>query len=108
MDCVECGSKNVVVFFIEKFPCSCCKEENRVEYYCCKECETFWKVIGEFVIDSTKFDSKDASAEPTEIKYYGNSMDDAIHRCLKCNAIAFEVDEDSYHCPKCHFEWETK
>jgi len=36
----------------------------------------------------------------------GDSMSDYIHRCLKCNAISYEVSPGNYLCPECDFRWE--
>ena len=111
MFCPGCGSGDAEIFFTEKLPCVHCGKTNKVEYYNCTECKTVWKVLGEFIIDSTKFDFADDIDEETVtgvVTTYGGSMEEAIHRCLKCNAIAYEIGPESYHCSKCGFEWEIK
>jgi len=35
------------------------------------------------------------------------TMSDFIHKCLRCNAIAFQVSENCFRCAKCDFEWEV-
>ena len=35
------------------------------------------------------------------------SMVDYIHKCLMCNAISYEKEENVWCCPTCDFEWEV-
>ncbi len=30
------------------------------------------------------------------------------HKCLKCNATAYEVEQDSYKCSECDFTWRSE
>ena len=32
---------------------------------------------------------------------------DTLHKCIMCNATAYEVDEDRYECSECTFKWEV-
>lgn len=35
------------------------------------------------------------------------TMADTVHRCLMCNELAFEYEEDKFRCgdKNCQFEW---
>ena len=35
------------------------------------------------------------------------TMQDLVHRCLRCETISYEVKPRHYHCPDCGFEWEV-
>ena len=37
----------------------------------------------------------------------GSSMQEIIHKCLRCDTTAFEIGPKLYHCPDCGFEWEV-
>ena len=36
-----------------------------------------------------------------------SSMSSMIHKCLKCQAVAYETKEGNYRCTDCGFEWEV-
>jgi len=49
--------------------------------------------------------NKDDDGCTEEFPY--RTMDEVVHRCLKCNSVAFEVMPESFVCSFCGFEWET-
>lgn len=120
--CVECSGPYVEQFYEEIVPCKHCGEETTVEYYVCSECGIMWKEVDGEIIDT----SKDAMANIDEfLDEAGNtddvpglfakeitsaeapkSMQDMVHKCLKCKATAYEVGPAKFKCPDCGFEWE--
>lgn len=113
MDCPSCGSENTSVFHIENFPCSHCSVVNEISYNFCHACRISFKETGGEVIAALRF-SGDALTGLIEeevklaVKDEGcRTMGEVVHRCLRCEAIAFEVEEKSYKCSVCDFEWET-
>ena len=32
---------------------------------------------------------------------------DTLHKCIMCEAPAYEVKKDNYECSRCDFEWEV-
>ena len=127
MVCINCGSTNTEIFFVEAIPCKDCGGLSCIEYHSCKDCQSIWKTLdGEFfksipdvpevlvddfsVFELTEEDLDTVIAEfDTFVKSVEEkpSMKDMIHHCIRCDAIAFEVKPLSFYCPKCDFEWET-
>ena len=35
------------------------------------------------------------------------TMEELIFRCLRCDHIAYEIDDEIYYCPECGFSWEV-
>ena len=119
MKCVGCGSDDAMIALIEAFPCKHCSKEIRIEYNVCKSCGITWKSVdGEFFSDTTIFDvglgnlfdeeKSDVSFDEL-IKNVKNKsyMGDYIHKCLRCQSLAYEVEKNLYRCPICDFEWEV-
>lgn len=120
MKCINCDSDDVIVVLMEIFPCRHCDGEIRIEYVVCKCCGTGWKSVdGEILSGTTFFDMGlgdifDDGDEITlnmapvidhnEDKSY---MGDYVHRCLRCQTLAYEAEENLYRCPSCGFEWEV-
>ena len=119
MECINCSNENNVVQISEEtFPCPDCDSEINIVYHACYVCGCVWKTCnGDVVGDSTiRLDellmeeisilTEDLlSAEDTN--EVSNSMEDCIHRCLKCNSICYQEAENLYKCPSCDFEWEV-
>ena len=120
MNCVDCNKESDTVFYREVYPCSTCGDLTIVEYNACKYCGTVWKTANGHPMDPAKTKIKDF-AEILDNKdfkdffdYIGKhdneiaaSMDQCVHRCLKCNTVAFEIAEGTYKCASCGFEWEA-
>ena len=127
MVCINCGSTNTEIFFVEAIPCRDCGGVSCIEYHICNDCLSFWKTLdGEYFHDKPGFpevsvdnlpvfefteedldmviDEFDAFVKSTEER---PTMKDMIHHCIRCDALAFEVDPLHFYCPKCGFEWET-
>lgn len=136
MDCFNCGSSNIFMIFDEIFRCPHCDEDIHIGYYGCNECGGIWygcddEVINGMVIDGDAFadenteflkeianglKSEDAFLsllERGDIKQLEEEdkdcMGELVHRCLKCNSIAYEIEEGVYRCSdeNCGFEWEV-
>jgi len=131
MECPNCGEESVTLL-IETFLCARCDEELNIEYNMCKSCGYAFKSMGgeplkEIVTDLgiTEMFDKDIDDFVTEV--FGSSVSDStlkiveidedaekdnmgdyIHRCIKCNELAFETEENgTYKCCDCGFEWEV-
>ena len=45
--------------------------------------------------------------EPEKDKKIGLSiMQEFLHKCIRCNSKAFEVEPKHFRCSSCDFEWE--
>jgi len=118
MICVACGSDNTSVFFSETFQCTCCNEGNTITFQICRDCGVIWKAINDSLLYGTTVTDPDLSAFISK-NISGNSefenwfdtevnitMEEVVHRCLKCNAIAFESKPNVFCCSSCAFTWE--
>lgn len=120
MTCVTCGSENTSVFFSETIQCTSCNEDNVISFQICNDCGVIWKAVNDILLRGTAFVDQELSDFISD-KIVGNpefdnwfdtteistTMNDVIHRCLKCNAIAFESKPDVFCCSSCDFTWET-
>lgn len=118
MKCISCDSDDIVVVLMEIFPCKHCNGEIEIKYVVCKDCGMGWKTVDDEILSGTTFfdvgldnifdDESDLNIAPVidhnENKSY---MGDYIHKCLRCQAWAYEAEENLYRCPKCSFEWEV-
>jgi DNA replicative helicase MCM subunit Mcm2 (Cdc46/Mcm family) len=70
-------------------------------------------IIGEEnAMDEDEFmkilEDPEAEVEVKEINIgSSNKMASLVHRCLKCNVVAYEVKAGEYCCPECGFTWEV-
>jgi uncharacterized Zn ribbon protein len=123
MKCVDCDKEGAVTVFVEVFPCNHCEQEIHLEYNLCPNCGATWKSLDGNVADNVTLINEDIDAffvntkdqsdlvdslisHLQELDVDSDSMSSYIHRCLKCNSIAYEAGEDLYRCPNCGFEWE--
>lgn len=118
MNCITCDSENTSVFFSETIKCTSCDEDNTISFQICNDCGVIWKAINDTLLKGTAFVDPDLSDfisdkivgnpefdnwfDPIEV---GPTMDEVVHRCLKCNAIAFESKPNVYSCSSCDFTW---
>ena len=116
MNCINCGSENFNTFFTETIPCAHCDEINNISYHACQSCGLIWKSIGGKILEGVMFTEPDLGQLLNEsmdkISSFmesssKNSMQEVIHKCLRCNTISFEIGPKLYHCPDCGFEWEV-
>jgi hypothetical protein len=119
MTCVTCGSENISVFFSETIKCTSCDEDNLISFQICNDCGVIWKAVNDMLLKGTVFVDPELSKFISS-NIVGNSefdnwfdvevnatMEEVVHRCLKCNAIAFESKPDVFCCSVCDFTWET-
>lgn len=131
MDCMHCGSTDTAIFFVEKIPCSHCDEITNLIYETCNDCNLMWKSVDGEVLNNS-FDSMEEIDSPLDfdmelpteeeldemIREFesiieatemseATTMQDMIHRCLRCETVSYEVKPRHYHCPDCGFEWEV-
>lgn len=123
MKCMYCGEDDSVTILVESLPCKHCGGEIRIEYNVCKQCGLAWKTVdGEVVENTTFFDmgldelfGDEFLADEFEFdipfmsphKIESSHMSDYVHKCLKCQTICFEIEENRWECPKCGFSWEV-
>lgn len=119
MECIHCEGDGKV-FAIESYPCSHCGQDLVMEYYMCGSCSLVWRTIDGVIDQSSLFTEEDrydfeaAGMEEALNELVCNendirSMDECINRCLKCNALSYEVKRGSFECsdPACGFKWEV-
>jgi len=122
MDCCVCNSSNTEVFSTEKIPCTGCGEFTELMYNVCRDCGTMWKSVGTAVIECTLTELGDFPVDISEVFAlledglrgielvdYNRcgTMGELIHKCLRCETIAYETMPGLFHCPECGFEWEV-
>lgn len=119
MKCCSCGSDKVILFFEEKLPCGHCGEDNVIVYNFCSACGCVFKSLNGEVTNAANFTDNELAAMmnmdiedvrevmQTSVAEAGpRTMDEMVHKCLKCNAVAFEVRRGEFKCSECDFEWE--
>lgn len=129
MKCFKCGSNKEASFFEETFECKC-GEKLVFNYNLCPDCGLSWRSVNDEPSDDSAVYFNDLmsfasglSGEVTEeeaelLKNMEKeidkidkvisgeaSMTDYVHKCLKCNSVAHEVEPDKYVCDECGFEW---
>lgn len=128
--CINCNGEDFIEVAIEELPCSHCGGTVKIDYVVCNTCGMIAKVVDGVVVSGALFDiqgltgadTPDIAAifEDSVITTFkigvpeghggddkNSSMFDLVHRCLKCNSVAFEKKANLWHCPDCGFEWET-
>jgi len=120
MECVECGSEDSHTVIVESITCKHCGGEVRIEYNICKACGFTWKTVdGETLADVSFVDdcldklfdedgelNSDITLNINQ-STKGGCMKNYVHRCLRCQTLCFETEEDRYECPECGFIWEV-
>jgi len=122
MKCFRCDAEQDCTFFVETMPCYHCGKSVDIEYNFCDDCGSLWKSSGEEVVEETvmnitepaglgtfmsSLDEEIATMFTKKLEDDGTMMGGAVHKCLNCNSVAFEVKEGKYQCPTCGFEWEV-
>lgn len=126
MKCINCDSIDASDFFSEHIPCSHCDETTELVYSACPDCNIVWKSVNGVAIHNSLESAReideffDAHTDPEmhdflndafkdfmEITGNSRTMNELIHRCLRCETISYEVRPRFYHCPECNFEWEV-
>ena len=116
MSCIKCGNDDVLLFTNEFIPCNHCGERVEITYYICPVCNVVWREIGGSVDMDYIFDPAEHNFNANVDSMLdfivgglggeGRTMDECVIRCLKCNAISFEIGDGLYKCSECGFEWE--
>lgn len=120
MRCIGCDSDDTVVVLMEIFPCKYCSGEIKIEYNVCKNCGVGWKTVDDEILSGTTFfdvgldaifdgDEDEVVFDMAPIIDHNKDkshMADYVYKCLRCQAICYEKEEDLYECPECGFQWE--
>jgi len=115
MLCPKCDSDNIQLFNEKIITCIHCDGTNTISTYACEDCGSIWNATNGVIETNYILSGKEAKSifdvavenhksRPVDKKAY---MEDMVHTCIRCNAIAYEVEEDQYSCPECGFTWET-
>jgi uncharacterized Zn ribbon protein len=136
MNCFKCESKQDAAFFKEVFPCLHCEEENLIEYNICPDCGWMWRSVNGVPMDDSQMHIQDLGdfaglmmgEDPPEMteeeasimenitdhlskidkmERGEASMSDYVHKCLRCESTAVDVNDGKYICRDCDFEWEV-
>jgi len=118
MECLNCQGTDVITFFNEIITCSHCKEDNNVSYNVCQTCGLIWKAVDDQPISESVFTelelgemlggSLDKFMENISHETASTgTMNEIVHKCLRCETISYEVAPCFYRCPECRFEWEV-
>lgn len=130
MKCFKCDSDKEASFFEEIFECAC-GEKLVFNYNLCPDCGLSWRSVNDepFEDSIVYFDDLMSFVSPTQedlsddemvivknmekeidkidkINTGDATMTDYVHKCLRCNSVAHEVEQDKYICDECGFEWE--
>ena len=114
MKCINCGFSTPFLFFTEEVDCFYCNEHNIIDYYLCNECgmvfrilnNTIDEVMAQLGPDRTEHLYSKMTQRAAPLDEF-KTMGEIIHRCLKCNSIAYEIKSNVYECSRCSFVWET-
>lgn len=114
--CPDCGKKTGIVMHIDKIPCTCGRSIV-VEYIACV-CGYSWRAADGVFMDGCQITVEDVEELLGEVEEFfedqdifkgensGNSMEDLIHKCLRCGKIATQTKQNLYKCTVCGFSWE--
>lgn len=122
--CIKCKDMEARPFLVEPIKCNKCDDITYIIYFKCSKCNTVWKSVNDVVvsfihaIDLDKLpiiqDLADTINKPKvipsnfKITPEVDSMVNLVTKCIRCNSIAFEIEEGIWKCPKCNFEWDTQ
>ena len=124
-ECPRCGHQTGVVVHVDEIPCVCGKLTN-VEYVAC-ECGYSWRSANDQILDECQIEVSEAEELKSDLEAFlkeqgfdlehldnanlseslGNSMQDMIHKCLRCDSLAIKVSQNLYECTECNFAWEV-
>lgn len=113
MKCVNCNSQKTIPFLIEQCDCLDCGSNMVITYNLCEECNTLWKSVNNIPVTIFDLDAEGVSLEEFINVFKQKAMDlystmeEYIHKCLKCNAVCYEIENGLFECSSCGFEWEV-
>lgn len=109
--CMNCGNTDIVKVFEEEIQCNHCGGIHTIDSFVCENCNLIWKAIDNQFVEGMVLPGDNLYEEVMELLNLdvdeNQSMNALIHRCLRCNTIAYEKKENLWHCPECGFEWEA-
>lgn len=135
MECPRCKHDFDNSFMEETILCKDCDCKNKMAYHMCPNCKCMWRSLNGEVMDHSVADLGEMMQEamgdvdviplpddPSSffegvkedlLKYarvIGGeaAMSDFVHKCLRCNSIAFPSSDSAFRCDSCGFEWEVK
>lgn len=115
--CPECGKMGGRVMHIDEFPCKC-GNVIKVAYAVC-DCGFSWRAADDTFIDGCNISIENVEQLLSEVGEFfeeqgifenennGGSMEELIHRCLRCGEIAVQSRTNLYECTVCGFSWEV-
>jgi len=135
MNCFKCENGKESAFFKEEFPCAHCDEPNLLEYNICPDCGWMWRSINGMPLEDSQINVQDLGdfaglmmgeqpemteeeaammdnitehlAKIDKMERGEASMADYVHRCIQCHSTAVDVNDGTYNCTDCGFEWEV-
>lgn len=122
MDCINCGSGKTVNILNGVSICKHCNKSSHINYYRCENCGEIWRVVdlNLDIIERVNLNKHSNTFKEDVSDLFGEVhideddhdgvvvlMSDYMHRCLMCNAISYEKNENTLCCSKCGFEWEV-
>lgn len=123
--CFNCGNEEAETFLVEQITCQDCNSIIEITYNRCEKCTTVWKAVGDEILSAMNMDeftcpaglpadyildNVDLGDIPViEHAIESDSMEDQIHKCVRCNEPAYEIDDGLYQCSntECGFQWEV-
>jgi len=124
MNCINCNSDNVISSDDFTFSCKC-GEVFSLKHHTCMTCVFSWKTLNNVPIEGVFISSdilpdfvshddineliKQPEHRKFDISNKFISMINCIHRCLRCGAIAYEIEKNVFKCGDntCGFKWEV-
>lgn len=115
MVCFKCGSSDIVELLNIEVKCKNCGEVVDVIHYSCNKCNSAWAVFDGMFLMGTVL-NKSISVVHKKVNKTGHVIDkkiehtmvETIHKCLRCNKMAYEIVDGVFKCSddKCGFKWE--
>jgi len=114
--CPSCGNNTGVVMHFEEIPCTCGRSV-KMEYIVC-ECGYSWRSADDKFLDGCIINVENVEELINEVEEFfedqgvfnnmqqGGSMEELIHRCLRCGEVVVQVNPTTFECPICGFSWE--
>lgn len=135
MKCPDCEKDSGGILYVDTITCDGCGDESTISYCACSLCDYTWRLKNDEFLDGSKideeiinqmledfeatldeelnlenilddaFDKANPARKRIPIKY--SKMSDMLHNCIKCGETAYQVDDYSFKCSACDFEWEV-
>jgi C4-type Zn-finger protein len=114
--CPSCGDNTGAVMHSESIPCTCGRSI-KIEYLIC-ECGYSWRSADGKFLDGCLINVENVEELINEVEEFfedqnifetpqhGGSMEELIHKCLRCGEVAVQINSNTFECPTCGFSWE--